>query len=286
MRSGREIEGEGLGLMISRQLAALNFSDLTIRSRQGSGTDILFETPLTSPAAVATSFAKFRSAICGPKSRPQAANGTSGTGNHESDQANQADVTSQQSNDSTWSEARLGLAGPGPRRIDRLAVGVVSVGAACAVAHADEFDRFLQHALGRFELAYRTSRRSWVWVLDADDHTVMNRREQIDAFVRQSIDAVRLQWGEAAVVPVQHRTLQNLLIDRMTTRTLAGAVGNAGGMATGVDQDEVRLGTQPIEASPVAASRLDDELRRLGGRMNRQSQRLQAQASSLRPRNP
>ncbi len=52
--------GEGLGLSICRQLAALHFSPLQIRSRLGSGTEVSFETAAAGPRSVAQSWSRWR----------------------------------------------------------------------------------------------------------------------------------------------------------------------------------------------------------------------------------
>ena len=52
--------GEGLGLMICRQLAALHFSPLTIRSQLGCGTQVSFEIAAGGPRSVAACWTRWR----------------------------------------------------------------------------------------------------------------------------------------------------------------------------------------------------------------------------------
>jgi len=102
--------------------------------------------------------------------------------------------------------------------------------------------------------------------------------QQIEMISRRVTPAMQLQWSEPSIVPVQERSLQCLLIDAMTTRSLAEAAG------TIPDVDSVRLGTPEISFSPVASARLDEELRRMSERMKSQSDRLRSQSAALRPR--
>ena len=44
--AGDHAASTGLGIIICRQLATLHFSNVVIGSREGSGTDVIFETPL------------------------------------------------------------------------------------------------------------------------------------------------------------------------------------------------------------------------------------------------
>ncbi len=59
--------GEGLGLAISRQLAALQFSPLRIRSRLGKGTEVNFETAARGPRSVANTWVRWRMSFATPE---------------------------------------------------------------------------------------------------------------------------------------------------------------------------------------------------------------------------
>lgn len=269
LQSGEHLEGTqgtGLGLMICRQLATLHFSGLTIRSREGSGTDVTFETPIAGVNALATAYARFRAGIL---------TGTS----HELSPA-----TGSQKHSATlrsnWSEASLGFTGAGPQRVARVAIGTLSLVGEATIEEADALDQLLQSRLGRFELSFQTTRREWVWVFDADHRSVQDRMVQLTRVAEAQLPQLKLTWGEPSVAPVDQRGLQRLLIDRMTKQTLAAAVVAGGGP---IDQDSVRLGTEPIAATKVATSRLDEELRRLSTRLRGQSKQMQNQAKSLRP---
>lgn len=265
----------GLGLMICRQLATLNYSQLKIRSRSGSGTNVTFETPLAHPTAIATAYARFRKPASAAAVRPTLSGGSS-TRPTESIRIDPAN---------SWSEVTLGFLGPPPRRNGRVAIGTTTLTPETSIVDADALDRLLQRRLGRFEMSYRTTRRSWVWVLDADHRTVEPRLSRLEEAASELFSKTAakggVKWGTPTIVPVERRSLQRLLIDRMTTQTLSASQQSTAGIT---DRDTVRLGTDPIESSPVAATRLDEELRRLSIHMKRQSERMQSQATALRPR--
>ncbi|WDQ16615.1 sensor histidine kinase [Rhodopirellula sp. P2] len=275
-----DLGGEGLGLMIARQMASLHYSRLTLRSRVGSGTDAMFETPLATPAGIATTFARFRSQKRGGRSRPktiqQWKSAAPDVAERELLGGKRVRIETVQ-HPSSWHEIQLQSDDSRPTRPDRLALGRVTADEECSMEMADLFDETLQYDLSQFELAYRTSRRSWVCALDADHHSMPARMQQIESLSRRATPAMHLHWSEPSIVPVHERSLQCLLLDAMTTRSLAEAPG------TIPDVDSVRLGTPEISFSPVASARLDEELRRMNQRMKTQSERLQQQSAALRP---
>ncbi|KLU04364.1 two-component signal transduction [Rhodopirellula islandica] len=274
-----DLGGEGLGLMIARQMASLHYSSLTLRSRVGSGTDAMFETPLATPSGIATTFARFRSLKRGGRSRPKTIQQwKSGPDVAERELLGGKRVRIETvQNQSSWHQIQLHCDDSRPTRPDRLALGRVTADEECSMEMADRFDEMLQDNLSQFELAYRTSRRSWVCAFDADHHSMPTRMQQIESLSRRATPAMHLQWSEPSIVPVHERSLQCLLLDAMTTRSLAEAPGII------PDVDSVRLGTPEITFSPVASARLDEELRRMNQRMKTQSERLQQQSASLRP---
>ncbi|MEM1224266.1 MAG: HAMP domain-containing sensor histidine kinase [Planctomycetota bacterium] len=258
--------GEGLGLMISRQLAGLLLTSLRLRSQPGRGTEVMFEVPLDHPVAIASAFARHRDRFRGPHAaiRPMGQAAPSMT------------VHTHPTSVPAWT-AELDFQGTHPRRSDRLAIGMVTMSSSCPRESADSFDRIAQVGLNPFELTVRTARRQWVWALDADAHTIEDRLQSIDQRAHETIDGVDIDWSQPAITSTRRRVLQATLADRITTATLA-AVASGPGL-----QDEVRLGTAPLDASPVATVRLDEELRRLSRRMKQQATRLQQQSSALRP---
>ncbi|MEM6981250.1 MAG: ATP-binding protein, partial [Planctomycetota bacterium] len=259
--------GHGLGMMISRQLAGLLFSNLTIRSRLGAGTEVSFETPLNHPSAIATAFARHRQQF-----RQQTVNVE-----RQSDATQVLDESSIGIADDVAGMVELAWFGSQPRRPDRLAMGCVHLEPSCSHSIADRFDAWFQSLLTPFELAVRTSRRRWVWALDADDHHIGIRIDRIAERAEEAFGQPLLSFDEPMITSTRARNLQTLLIDRMTTAALSAAASVPG------TPDEVRLGTEPIHASPVATARLDKELSRLTKRMRRQADRLKQQASAIRP---
>ncbi len=268
--AGDRAASTGLGLIISRQLATLHFSNLIIRSREGSGTDVIFDTPLAHPSAVATSYARFRGRLNGPRIRPTAIDATA-----------QSTAPIRIDAPSTWTEITLDFLGPPPRCPARVAIGTITITGEVSAELSEKIDRMLQSRLGRFEMVYRTTRRTWVWALDADHRSIVDRKKKIETAINVHHITAALLWSEPTIMPVGHRSLQSLLVDRMTTQALASTCSNAN--STHLDRDSVRLGTEPIAASPIAATRLDEELRRLSNHLSRQSDRLKAQALAIRP---
>jgi putative transcription antitermination factor YqgF len=164
-------ELEGVGLSMCRQLAAMHFSSLQMRSRLGYGTEVSFQTPALGPRSVASAWSRWRVAARGPLQKPQRRSG-----------AHAAPSTVRQMD----GDARVRLDPPSvaidlsyeagkPRCEDRFAAGTVTLGAAVSRQAAEQFDRLLQSQLAMFEFAYRSETRRWVWVFDVDTHGVENR---------------------------------------------------------------------------------------------------------------
>ena len=262
--AGNTTGSEGLGLMICRQLSSACWSDLLLRSIPSVGTEISLAVPHAKPVAIAHAYAAHRERSRLRK-RPNAAWS-------DAEQTDQADVSS---NDNAQ-VVTLNTLGQ-PKRQNHVALTGVTLGATCPTALADELDRILQRQLTEFELGYRTGRRSWVCVLDADQHSVDYRIETLHQHCSSEIEGLRLMWSDASVIATRTRPLITRLTDWMASQELNHSMRHA------VDQNTVRLGTEPLEASPVASTRLDDELTRLGKRMRQQAATLQAQARRLGP---
>ncbi|WP_186775445.1 sensor histidine kinase [Rubripirellula tenax] len=272
--------GEGLGLSICRQLAAVHFSPLQIRSRLGVGTEVSFLTPASGPRSVASAWSRFRVAARiaqqGPLQKPVQRTGVRA-------------VRSAAEIQPVGGENRVRLDPPSvaieishettkPRCEDRLAAGVVTLGATVSREAADAFDQLLQSHLQMYELVYRTDTRRWVWVLDCDAHGIDNRITSITSAASAEIGGVRMAWSAPQMIPIDERRTESRIADLMVRESLAASTSSRVS-----DQNEVRLGSSPIVHSESAAVRLDVELRRLGEQMRGQTHRIRAQARSLRP---
>ncbi len=268
--------GEGLGLAICRQLAALHFTNLSIRSRVGIGTEVSFETAAMGPHSVAQSWTRWRVQATQPKHRPTA-RVKSG---HDTDllQNNENQVQRMLRLDPPVLSLSLRAdASAQPRFEDRLAMLIVTLDAEKQRAEADRFSSVLQNQLSMFELAYRVDVRRWVCVLDADASDVVHRIQAIDAMCARSEPTLRIRWSEPQIIPVD----QQRLAPRMSDLLIRHSLNQLG--STHQDGNEVRLGTAPLTPSPVASNRLDEELRRLAVRWQNQAKTLRTQASTLRP---
>ncbi len=238
-------EGEGIGLMISRQLAALHFSPLHVRSCVGTGTEVAFETPAGGPRSVAACWSRWRSSI-------SAGGGT----------ASQRPLLGESIHtrfDPPAATVALSHEGGEPKMRDRLVAGTVSLGAAVPMSLADRFDELLQHQQRLYDLVYRAGIRHWVWCFDIDERHCEQRMDMITGAARAESDGMRLHWSRPQLIPVDHRRLKHRLQDWLVRQTLAAP--------TDSDGDAVGAVTQPVRSSPIPAARLDHEVRWLVQRL-------------------
>lgn len=265
---------EGFGLSICRQLAAVHFSLLQIRSRAGYGTEVSFQTPAMGPRSVAGAWARWRVAARGPLQKPTRRSGAMASNSA----VRRMDGDSQVRLDPPSVAVELSHDTVAPRCDDRLAAGTVTLGAAVSRQAADDFDRLLQSQLQMFELVYRTETRRWVWVFDVDAHGVDERIAMIGDSANESIGGVRMAWSSPQMIPVDDRRTASRLSDLMVRESLVASTSSRV-----VDQDTVRLGSSPIVPNGNAELRLDAEMRHLSAQMKNQSARLRQQANNLRP---
>ncbi len=269
--------GEGIGLSICRQLATLHFSNLVIRSRSGIGTEVSFETAASGPHSVAQSWSRWRTLLRPPRRRPEARE-------HDTDPQTQHALPSEIQRgmrlDPPVLSVTLSAETPPPRCEDRLTAGIVTLAAGTERVTADAFDKLVQSQLQMFELLYRVDVRRWVWMLDADIRDARQRAKAIDERCNQELKNLQTHWSSPQIIPVDEQRLAPRLSDLLIRHSLhtAGACYS--------DGNEVRLGTAPIQPSEVAATRLDDELRRLGARWKIQTLQIQASAEKLRLASP
>ncbi|WP_345689007.1 HAMP domain-containing sensor histidine kinase [Novipirellula caenicola] len=268
LRRKSSARNEGLGLAISRQLAALHFSPLRLRSRVGWGTEVSFQTPVSGSKSVAESWVRWRQRG-GMNRRAASENSSSGSASH---------IQRHVRLDPPMLSVELAHDSVVPRLHDLATVTTVSMGAAMSRADADQFDSLLQRDAWLFDLIYRVDTRRWICVLDGDSEESRRRALIITETARQKMGSVRLDWGLPSPLDLQHRGAAAKLSDLFVRETLA-----ASSSATVTDANQVRLGTAPIAMSPVAAERLDEELRRLAERLQRQAVTVSGQAEMLRP---
>jgi hypothetical protein len=145
---------------------------------------------------------------------------------------------------------------------------------------ADQFDVLLQNQLRMFDLAYRVDDRRWVWVFDANAELIVEQIEAIADAASQRINGLRLNWSDPQILPLDRRHNTAILCDLLIRESLASRSPTSLQLA---DHNHVRLGTAPIAPSQVAATRLDEELRRLSERFKAQNQALRRQVKNLRP---
>lgn len=267
-------ENDSAGLSICRQLAAVHFSSLQIRSREGFGTEVSFQTPAMGPRSVATAWARWRVSARGPLQKPLRRSGAMAGNDSVRRLGDQSHVRlDAPSIQVEWTHDAIR-----PRCGDRLAAGTVTLGAAVSRQAADDFDRLLQSQLQMFELVYRTETRRWVWMFDVDAHGVQERITMIGDSANETIGGIRTAWSTPQMIPVDDRRTASRLSDLMVRESLAASTSSHV-----VEQDVVRLGSSPMITTGTAESRLDAEMRRLSTQMKSQSARLRQQAHNLRP---
>ncbi|WP_372896505.1 sensor histidine kinase [Stieleria sp.] len=252
----------GLGLIISRQLAAAHFSTLRIESRVGTGTAVSFQTILGGPAAVAARWVKWRSELIMIEQRKIM-----------NEDQRVHEVRPSRSSPPSQSPApprrvridvpsqliELGAGEMQPAFPDHVYLTTVSVGAAIPAAGTDAFDALLQRTMRITELAYRTGRRSWVIAWDADGETGIAKRSELERLVQNELGTMRMTWGASSLVsatphPEFRNSLASRLSDLMVRQTLAGAQQAVS------DTDQVRLGTGPMQSTPMATIRLEQDV--------------------------
>ncbi|MDM4018885.1 sensor histidine kinase [Roseiconus lacunae] len=267
----------GLGLLISRQLAAAHFSKLRIESRVGTGTATSFHTPMGGPAGVVANFALWRTQLAQPKSvsaaepdemvyevapiQPQTSNrGSKRTSRPESIAAPRRvriDVPSQ--------AVDLGVANVAPIFPHHLYLTSIEVGAAVANTAISDFDYLLQRSMRVTEMAYRTSQRSWVIAFDADSTTGPSRRHEIERTVQMELESLRIRWGNESVIgSVLSEEFATKLSSMMTDMIVRQSLFHAQQSFSDPNTD---FDGRPVEIeSTIPASRLDRELSNLRGR--------------------
>lgn len=258
--------GEGLGLSICRQLAALHFSHLEIRSRIGFGTTVSFATPFNCPTSVAKNWVKWR---------------LNWARNSESTRQ-PAGSEKHVRIDNPLSGVELKLESAKPRYSDQICVGTVELGASVPKQAGQSFDAVLQSKLTAFDLSYRIDSRHWVWVLDANNESARRRVDEIHSVVEEQAPQIRLTWSSPREIVLDQERTANRLQDILVRQTLA----SANRRIAVADRDQVRLGTEPIADSPVAAQRLESEVRRLSTRLFEQAENTRAQTQRIAPPSP
>ena len=262
---------EEMGLAICRQLAAIHFSSLEIRSRHRFGTEVSFEIASAGPRSVANAWSRWRLRQRGPMQSP-----------HRRDppviQSVQEVQTPILRVDPPVIKIELMHEATSPRCENRIAAGVVSLGVTVSREAADHFDQLLQGQMQMFDFAYRVATRRWVWAFDIDANGVECRIKSIADTVLSRIPEMRMNWTNPQMIPIDGRRMHARLTDLLIRETLSASTS-----LHPSDKNAVRLGTAPIAVSNVATSRLDQELRRLTRKLRSQTQVLREQAQALRP---
>lgn len=257
----------GLGLMISRQLAAAHFSGLRIESRVGTGTAVSFTTPMGGPASIAAQWAAWRTELL---------NGESARLHDYGRQVHNVLPQKDSSRSARIAPPRrvridvpalaveLGLQGHRPAFPDQVVMATIAIGATVNSEQTDQFEDLLARSMRITELAYRIDRRHWVIAWDADQDTAASKQTALIHSIETEMPQLRVTWGDLSTVtgmthqqPLTESALASRLSDLMIRQSLFVSKRSF------CDANQVRLGTNPIRPSAVAAHRLEKEVRRL-----------------------
>ena len=271
--------GEGLGLSICRQLAALHFSNLQIRSRVGTGTEVSFETPAGSPSNVAEAWTRWRNQQRGPLQQPthRSTREVLGDANPKVRRVDQ--IISRSRLDPPSVVVQLSHDSDPPRCEDRLIAGNVVLGATLPRNLCNHFDKVLQSNCQFYDFVYRVDTRRWVWIFDTEQREIASRIKSINQIALAEIEGIRTDWSKPQLIHLNRRGTAARISDLLIRETLT-----ASAPISVRDHNEVRLGTDPIEPSQIPALRLDDELQRLTQKIGRQARQFAQHSKKLRPR--
>ena len=150
--------GEGLGLFISRQLAALHFSDLQVCSRIGQGTEVSFTTVLGGPRGVVDAWSSWRNGNHSSLQKPRPRGGG----------LQRVDRGNHQTNEKVFEKqielpiisVTLAQNATRPKGDKRIVAGVVALGAAVHRATAGRFDHVLERHQSMFDFVIASNRGS------------------------------------------------------------------------------------------------------------------------------
>ncbi len=251
----------GLGLMISRRLAAAHFSRLKIESRVGTGTAVSFQTPTGGPVGLAARWVQHRCDLA-------------------NDDSEAATREPQQIHNVFPQQTRLAIDGmTPPRRVridvpaqtiqlgiddlranfpDQAYLAALTVGAAVGQETVNAFGDLLDRSMRVTEWAYRTGRRSWMILWDADAETGARKQMELERLAHAELETLRLRWGVPVSVAIDalspQRTVQRLA-DMLVCETLRM------GQQHVADDDAIPGDPLSQPASVVPETRLDRHVR-------------------------
>lgn len=271
----------GLGLAISRQLAALHFSPLNVASRAGEGSRVDFELPAAGPTSVADAWLRWRQSWLAKRRRP-----IRRSENLRGLDADGAGQTLHLDDRSPIVRPTVKLPPQAlapqhdcraPAQLETATAIGLRLGSTVSVETADGLDERLQDQMRLHELAYRADARRWVLLLDANASEANLRIESLETRLLSDQPTARLQWSTPTPLPLEERHTRGTLCDVM----IRDALSSHDMLPLG--EDRHRGGSGPMPAiSEVASRRLEAELRRLSGRVSAQRDRLIAQADAIR----
>jgi hypothetical protein len=275
LRGHSETGSSGLGLAISRALAALHFSHLNIRSEIGSGTEVSLYLPIAGPASVADAFHKWRVQIIAASDSRGNNERTSGAA-HDNQGNRQGGVEMRIDNAPVHplSGAELGFDGMPPRFPMTAICGSLRLGEQVSQMAAGEVDKVLQQDQQLHELVYRTATRRWVVLWDNQREEAETRRVSLQRKLSTVVGPAAVHWGELFEQSVGMYTDRSRVRELLVRDTLS-----ASHRVPLLDQHLSLRGSIAGGSESAVERRLDEEVRRLNHLLKHQSERLRLQAS-------
>jgi hypothetical protein len=281
-RGRSQTGGTGLGLDISRTLAALHFGRLLFRTAEGEGTRVSLELPAGGPASVAHAFGRWRDVVAPPRgtlgqesATPSARNARPAaalvkpTGRAAA--ATQAGPLVRPG----WfkDEFVLPFAGESPRFPPSILASSLQVAGSLEPTALEAIDRALQSDQRLHELVYRTHAGRWVVLWDCSEDDLSERRHACERTLGPLVRPGNLRWLASRTIAVTDHGHRGLLHDILVRSTLWSHRRQPI-----FDKQAVR---GPQLSKSVAEARLDAELRHLSRALGKQSQRVQQQARRI-----
>ena len=211
----------GLGLIISRNLAAAHFSTLRIESRVGTGTAVSFRTVTGGPIWVARAWAAWREGLVKQTTSPvsqKVRELPSTTASHGAPHPPRKVRI-----DAPASSVEIGCRHYAPAYSDQMVLTSVNAGAALPPDAADQFEGLIQRSMRVTEFAYRVGERNWVIAWDADREAAVAKRNDLENQARKDTPGVRLSWNGLHKIDVatSHGGLASRLCDLIVRHSLA-----------------------------------------------------------------
>ncbi|MEZ6088556.1 MAG: HAMP domain-containing sensor histidine kinase [Pirellulaceae bacterium] len=275
--------GNGLGLTICRQIAALHCTHVTVESEHGRGTRFGLELPVGGLSSVVGSFAMWREMVLPaspvkPSLRP-------------SSSLRRRPIRRIESGPAIQNLPGVSNPPQHTHTVAMVAVNTIETDESTSQASMMQLDRFLQGFCGLHELAYRIERDQWIMLWDASIAEAQKRIELIDQMRLNHSDPEvvhqKLQWSSPIIQSVGANS-DRAKLERVFTRVDGGERDDSTSALTMEPPSYVANGrdddSPSDQRSEVAQRRLESEVQWITQRFRDRHQQLSKHSQSLRPR--